>query len=262
MTSVLFVGESWSVTSTHTKGFDSFTTTAYSEGGGALLEALATDDFRVTYMPCHVAVTSFPATRQELSAYDAVVFSDIGSNSILLPAQTFLQGQRTPNRLELLREWVWDGGGFGMIGGYLSFQGIEGKAAYRGTAVETVLPVSIEPWDDRVEVPQGVVPALVEAHPITAGLDTEWPFLLGYNRVVAKPGAQLLATIEGAPLLAAMEIGAGRSVAWTSDIAPHWCPLPFTRWPGYATLMRQIVEWAAGAGVGPATAGAAAVAGV
>ena len=262
MTKTLIAGESWISQSTHFKGFDAFTSVTFESGVEHLRDALQSGGGDVTYLPAHDVPRHFP-TREELQAYDVVVLSDIGANSILLHPDTWVHGERTPNRLAGLADWVTlDGGGLVMAGGYLSFQGIEGKAAYRGTAVETVLPVSIEPWDDRVEVPQGVVPALVEAHPITAGLDTEWPFLLGYNRVVAKPGAQLLATIEGAPLLAAMEIGAGRSVAWTSDIAPHWCPLPFTRWPGYATLMRQIVEWAAGAGVGPATAGAAAVAGV
>jgi len=247
MTSVLFVGESWSVTSTHTKGFDSFTTTAYSEGGGALLEALATDDFRVTYMPCHVAVTSFPATRQELSAYDAVVFSDIGSNSILLPAQTFLQGQRTPNRLELLREWVWDGGGFGMIGGYLSFQGIEGKANYRTSPIAAALPVEMEPGDDRIEVPEGVVPRVTGEGHLTAGLEPEWPALLGYQRLSPRQGATVLASLGEDPLLVTGAYGAGRSLAFASDIGEHWAPKPFTEWEGFGTLWRRSISWLGGA---------------
>ena len=42
-----------------------------------------------------------------------------------------------------------------MVGGYYSFQGINAGARYRGTPVEDVLPVTILPWDDRVEVPEG-----------------------------------------------------------------------------------------------------------
>ena len=45
-----------------------------------------------------------------------------------------------PNRLKLIREYVRGGGGLAMIGGYFSFQGINGGARYRGTAVEEVLP--------------------------------------------------------------------------------------------------------------------------
>ena len=33
MAKILFAGESWSVTSVHAKGFDTFTTTEYAEGG-------------------------------------------------------------------------------------------------------------------------------------------------------------------------------------------------------------------------------------
>ena len=46
-----------------------------------------------------------------------------------------------------------DGGGLLMIGGYLSFAGIDGKARYHGTPVEDALPVTIAATDDRVEAP-------------------------------------------------------------------------------------------------------------
>ena len=42
-----------------------------------------------------------------------------------------------------------------MIGGYYSFQGINGGARYHRTPVEEVLPVECLPYDDRVEVPEG-----------------------------------------------------------------------------------------------------------
>lgn len=246
MVRTLIAGESWISQSTHFKGFDAFTSVTFESGVGFLRDALQDGDFEVTYLPAHEVPQDFPS-RKELQAYDVVVLSDIGANSILLHPDTWVRGERTPNRLAELADWVTlDGGGLVMAGGYLSFQGIEAKAAYRGTAVERVLPVSIDPWDDRVEVPQGAIPQLAAAHPITGELTGEWPYLLGYNRVVVKPEADLLATIEGDPLLAAMQVGLGRSVAWTSDIAPHWCPLPFTGWAGYGPLMRQMVQWAAG----------------
>ena len=53
-----------------------------------------------------------------------------------------------------------------MVGGYLTFQGIDGKAAYRGTPVEATLPVELMATDDRVESPEGVVPDMTQAdHP-------------------------------------------------------------------------------------------------
>lgn len=246
MTTVLLVGESWSVTSTHTKGFDSFTTTAYAEGGGALLAALDTEEFTLTYMPCHTAVTSFPSSRTELDQFDVVLFSDIGSNSLLLPAPTFLHGQRTPNRLELLREWVFDGGGFGMIGGYLSFQGIEAKANYRSTAIAAILPVDLEIGDDRVETPQGAIASSTSYSTITAGLDGEWPVLLGYQKLTPRAGTTVVASFDHDPLIVTGEYGSGRTLAYASDIGEHWAPQEFTEWTGFGQLWRESVSWLAG----------------
>ena len=56
-----------------------------------------------------------------------------------------------PNRLELVKEYVIEGGGLVMAGGYLSFQGIYGTARYHRSPIEDVLPVSMQPTDDRVE---------------------------------------------------------------------------------------------------------------
>jgi hypothetical protein len=69
----------------------------------------------------------------------------------------------------------------------MSFQGINGAARYRGTPVEEVLPVELEAGDDRVEVPQGFLAAIVaNDHPILSGIPGDWPPLLGYNRLRVK----------------------------------------------------------------------------
>ena len=100
--------------------------------------------------------------------------------------------------------------------------------------------------DDRVECPQGALPAISdESHPIAAGLKGEWPALLGYNRVTPKHGATLVATVGSDPLIVAGGLGSGRSVAFTSDCGPHWAPPPFVEWTGYARLWSQIAGWAA-----------------
>ncbi len=44
-----------------------------------------------------------------------------------------------------------------MIGGYLSFMGIEAKANYKNTVLADVLPVTMLDGDDRVEKPEGVI---------------------------------------------------------------------------------------------------------
>lgn len=243
MTRVLLAGESWSVTSIHTKGFDSFTTVDYAEGGKALIDALSTDDIQLTYMPCHVAATQFPHTVEELSAYDVVLLSDIGANTFLLPARTFVQGKETPNRLKLLQDWVLAGGGLGMVGGYLSFQGIEAKANYRTSPLASVLPVTMEVGDDREETPEGVTATLTGSHEIIEGIASPTPALLGYQRFTAKEDAQTLASFEDNPLLVVGQAGAGRTLAYASDIGPHWAPESFTSWPGFAQMWQQAVRW-------------------
>ena len=100
--------------------------------------------------------------------------------------------------------------------------------------------------DDRLEAPQGaVVTTKAPNHPILEGVAGNWPPLLGYNEVIAKPEAEVLAEIDGHPFLATLEPCKGRSLVWTSDIGPHWCPLPFVEWEGYNRIWQQAVGWLA-----------------
>ncbi len=81
------------------------------------------------------------------------------------------------------------------------------------------------------------------AHPMLRGVPADWPLLLGYNRVAAKPDSELIARIGDDPLLVAGSFGNGRGVAFTSDCGPHWAPPPFVDWTGYAPLWNGIAEW-------------------
>lgn len=251
-TKVLLAGESWVSTATHIKGFDQFATVTYHTGADELLKALKTTDFDVTFMPAHEAQRSFPQTMEALSAYDAVVLSDLGSNTLLLHPDTWIHSRPTPNRLKLLRDYVLAGGGLLMFGGYFSFQGINGGARYHRTPVEDVLPVTCLPVDDRVEVPEGFAPVVTGKanHPILKGLGKDWPLLLGFNEVAVKDGAEVLATVgdeyRSLPLLVAGSYGKGRSVAWTSDVGPHWLPPDFVGWRGYRRLFAQMLAWTTG----------------
>lgn len=244
--SVLIAGESWVTTSVHTKGFDSFTTTEYNEGVAWLRTALEQHGWQVTFLPNHLAPRQFPLSLAALEAYDAVILSDIGANTLLLHPDTFVRSVPLPNRLELLREYVKNGGGLVMVGGYLTFQGIEAKGKWAGSPVEDVLPVTIKCHDDRVEAPQGVVPRVVAEHKLLAGLPAEWPALLGYNQVTPKPEADVLVTVGEDPLLVVGSYGEGRTAAFTSDCGPHWAPPPFCDWQGYGPLFNGIVEWVSG----------------
>ena len=244
---ILLAGESWVSSSTHYKGWDFFSSTVYETGIEYLEKALSEEaGFDLVHMPSHSAAEEFPTEYAGLDEYDVVILSDIGANTLLLHPRTWAQGETTPNRLKLLLEWVREGGGLVMCGGYYSFAGIYGASKYYRTPIEEALPVNIHTFDDRVEAPQGVEPTVVVSeHPILEGLDEPWPSLLGFNELIVKPEATLLAKVDDYPLLAVWEIGDGRSLAWASDIGPHWCPEAFANWPGYARLWAQAIEWLA-----------------
>ncbi len=242
---ILLVGESWTSTSTHVKGFDQFATATWHTGATDFLAALADSAYAITCMPAHAAATDFPLTLEALQQWDAIILSDIGANTLLLHPDTWLKSRRTANRLTLLHDYVAGGGSLMMIGGYYSFQGINGGARYRNTAVEKVLPVRCLAWDDRIETPEGCYAEVTESHALFNDIPGEWPWLLGYNEVEMHPEGKLLATVAGTghPLLAIREYQQGRSLVWTSDMSAHWLPEEFAKWPGYRQLWINCLDW-------------------
>lgn len=249
MTRVLLAGESWISTATHVKGFDEFSSTTFHTGADAFIAAAASEGVEIEQMYAHDVPSSFPRTVEALSAYDAIILSDIGANSFVLPPEVFLEGRRTDNPLLALAEWTRGGGGLMMAGGYLSFTGFQARANFARTAVADVLPVTMLESDDRVEAPQGASVALDEpAHPVAAGwagmIDSA-PTLLGYNLVRPREDATVVASVGGDVLIATREVGEGRSLVWTSDIGPHWCPEDFLAWQGFAPLVGGMMHWLA-----------------
>lgn len=151
MKKVLIVGESWVKNITHIKGFDTFVTTHYEEAVKWLKEAIESGGYETVHMPAHVAADSFPYKLEELNEYDCIILSDIGSNTFLLSNSTFIDYNSNPDRLELIKEYVNNGGALIMVGGYMSFTGIDAKARFGETAIKDVLPITMIDKDDRVE---------------------------------------------------------------------------------------------------------------
>ncbi|PJJ65215.1 glutamine amidotransferase [Compostimonas suwonensis] len=247
MKKALLLGESWMTHMIHQKGFDSFTTTEYVEGGQEFRAALESDGWEVTHLPSHTIESRFPADLTALLEYDLVVISDVGANTFLLTRAVFGRSASEPNRLELIREYVERGGGLLMVGGYLSFSGVDAKANYANSPLNDILPVETLLTDDRSEHPEGAVIVVRDAaHAALGGVGDEWPQLLGYNRTKPREGAILLAEVNGDPLIAVREYGRGRTGVFTSDMSPHWAPPPFMEWAGYAPLWRGLSTWVAG----------------
>ena len=245
---VLIVGESWTVQETHVKGFDTVDLGRLEmDSSEHLIRALEEAGIEVDYLPSHRAQYAFPDTLEALQKYDVIAFSDVGSNTIMLDPVMQFQGDRKPNRFKALVEYVRQGGGFVMFGGYLSFAGIENKARYAMTPLAEIMPVKMLNYDDRMEHPEGIEPVTVmQDHPVMEGVKGQWPWFLGYNKIKAKPEAEEIAVIDGEDtFMAGMEYGAGRTFAFASDCAMHWGSKAFLAWDGYKRLMPNIFKWAA-----------------
>ncbi|NLD51852.1 MAG: cytoplasmic protein [Clostridiales bacterium] len=241
----LLIGESWMIHTVEAKGYDVFTFDSYGVGTEYIEKVLSTDGFSFHHMPSHRIGLDFPHSAEGLKQYDAIIISDVGANTFLLPMETFVECKRSPNKLQILKDYVLQGGGLCMAGGYLTFMGMEGKGKYYGSILETVLPVDFLPHDDRQEHPEGIdVEVQGSQHPLLKGI-TGPLSLLGYNRARLKEGCQTLVAYENDPLLAVGQFGQGRSVAWASDLAPHWASAEFCTSPSYTSLWHNIVRWLA-----------------
>jgi len=234
------------------KGFE------YENWAEEFIEGLRGDpEIEVVQMPSWEVHSSFPRTMEELRKYDVLVIEEVEADVFYLYPEFYTPERgkviTLPNRLELIRRWVEDGGGLLMSGGWLTFQGRLGRGLWHGTPVEEALPVEFQEFDDRVETPEGAYLRVVDPeHPLMRGIPWEaCPPLLGYNRAKLKPGAKLLATISRAgraeedPLIAVWDYGSGRSMAFASDITPHW-GTNFIGWDYYKPFWVRAIKWLAG----------------
>ena len=243
MKKVLLAGESWMSYTTHVKGFDSFYTSVYETGEKWLKKALEENGYDVEFLPNHLAAEKFPYTMEELKTYSCVILSDIGANTLMLPSQTFTKSIKMPDMTKVIRDYVMDGGALLMIGGYLTFSGVDAKGKWHDTAVQEVLPVEVLTVDDRMEHCDGISPVVVKDHVSLKGIPEKWPDVLGYNKTIPKPEAEVAVMIGDDPLVAFSEYGKGKSAVFTSDCAPHWAPPEFCEWEGYAKIWKGIMDW-------------------
>lgn len=88
-----------------------------------------------------------------------------------------------------------------MIGGYMTFSGINASGKWQDTAVQDVLPVKILSTDDRIETPEGVYPKVVADYEIFEGVGKEWPHVLGYSKTLLKEDTKILETVNEAPFI-------------------------------------------------------------
>lgn len=245
MIKVLYAGDEVTLVTTYIKGMSAWTDAVIHSEAGHMLKALRDDpEIEVDYIPTSKAQREFP---NDFSPYDVVIYSDIGTDTIIMYEDRFLNCPMGASRLHSLQQFVKGGGGLAGIGGWLSFGGIYGMGKWHNTPLEQILPVTCHPWDDRVELSEGMKPTIVDAnHPIIKGTDWEGAPLLfsGYNQVEMKPEGKLLAEHDGDPIIVAGTYGEGRTMILASDCAPHW-GRGFVDWEGSKSFSTNVVKWLA-----------------
>ncbi len=168
----------------------------------------------------------YPKTMKDLLHWDVIINSDI-------PVSAFSNDQ-----LEMTAKFVTQyGGGFIMVGGHTAF----GAGGYHRTVINKLIPVEMQDFDAALQDTfKPVVAPGAWDHPLLQVADTKaeirhawteaFPPLFGYNVVIReKPGAVRLLEHptrrnQYGPLiiLACQEVGAGRSMAFTSDTTFYW----------------------------------------
>jgi len=251
-TKVLYVGDTQVNLITSMKGMDSWSYAYYSDSARYLRNALAkSEDIECVHIPGSNATIDMPNTKEGFDEYACVIFSDLGYNNVIFQPGNIqpFKIPMGPNRVDALYDYVKNGGGLMMIGGWLSFSGLDGKGLYPGTKIEELLPVNCEPRgvDDRIEVTEGFsMHHDMPEHPILKDLAWEKPYMfMGYNKTYLKPGSELITSYNGDPIIASSYYEKGRSIVFTSDVGPHWGG-DFLTWPDYDIIWQRLTRWCAG----------------
>jgi len=209
-----------------------------------LLDVLRADkDVSADYFDGPDTMTEFPRSVDELSEYDVLIISDLSRGT--LEPHFHPDAIPGPNLLRIVRDFVEEGGGLVYCGGWMTFQGYQGVGNWHGTPVADTLPVEIRPiYDDRVERPEGAeVSLVVDSHPVIENITEPFPNVYGYNRTAGvHDQADLLARVDGDPLLAVTEHGDGRVLAYTSDPGIQWGHDLVDR-DEYGTFWGDVLRW-------------------
>ncbi|MGN6352998.1 MAG: glutamine amidotransferase [Parafilimonas sp.] len=187
-----------------------------------------------------------------LKASNCLIISDVEAKCFHLYPSFFDRARREnrivtfPDRLKVIKEWIHGGGGMMMLGGWLSFSGVQGRSGWGRSSLKEALPVECLLIEDLVESSEGFTAEVIEPeHPAIKGLAWDmFPPIFGYNEVKEKTEGQVLVRVKetGDPLVVAGEYGSGRVFTYMSDPAPHW-GINFELWESYDAFWLQALNW-------------------
>ncbi|MDK2952169.1 MAG: hypothetical protein PWQ77_1834 [Kosmotogales bacterium] len=245
MLKVFYCGDQVMLITTYVKGMNSWTDGVVHDESFHLKKVLDDDsEIDLTYLPTSECQRNFPDP-EEIKKYDVVLFSDVGTDTIIMYEDRFNNCPMGKDRLTGLKKWVENGGGLCGVGGWLSFGGMFGMAKWHNTPLEETLPVTCFPYDDRVELSEGMVPNILKPeHPIFNNVDfaSAPPLFSGYNQIVAKKDGEVLAEYNGDPIIVIGNYGKGKTLAFATDPAPHW-GRGMVDWKDYPAFWINVVKW-------------------
>ncbi len=217
-----------------------------------LIEGLWTDHFRLTPalhdagLRHHASyVSRSPYFGGYTRFYDLPEASELNRFSVIVIAN--LDAPSLNNeRLKAYREFVANGGGLVVLGGYWAFS----RGAYAGTTLEEMLPVTF--------APEHRIPASAEGLPLRASPQATWKFAADFaakpvafyvQTLAPKPGATVQLLAGDKPALISGTFGKGRVVACalTANGDEATGSMPFWDWPAWPKVLGQALDWAAGA---------------
>jgi uncharacterized membrane protein len=223
--------------------YDRWLAEALADGGKHDVESVATWEFYRNPPGRYADI---------LEEADVLVFSDVEAKCFQLDP-SFFDRERFgdepltfPDRVRLTVEAARRGTHVVFLGGWLSFSGEMGKAGWGRTGLDEILPVECHNHEDLRENTEGFTPeAVLPEHPLLEGIDLDdVPPILGYNEVEPGPESTVLARWRetGDPMLVVGSEGEGKTLAYTSDPAPHW-GCNFVHWDGYDRFWENALEW-------------------
>ena len=143
---LLLVGESWVSAATHYKGFDQFGSVTFHLGAEPFVTALEASGF-----DAHLHAGARGGGELPLRRWRASPPTTRSSCPISAPIRCCCRPtsgsirKTVPNRLKLIRDYVEEGGGLLMAGGYFSLPGHRRQGPLAPHAVEDTLPVTCLP---------------------------------------------------------------------------------------------------------------------
>lgn len=180
-----------------------------------------------------------------------IIFGDVETKCLMLHPDFFTRAKwgnkpiTFPDRFDLLRKWVEEGGHFHMNGGWLSFSGELGKGGWARSRFHHVLPVECLPHDDLIESTDGYkINCKLKNHPFVKNIDWKsFPPILGFNEVILRDKAKCIIEIQNLgkwyPLLAAHDFKKGYVSCWMTGASPHW-GINFMKWSEYPKFWQQV----------------------